>query len=392
MNSIYLLIIHLVAVSYSQPLFSPMAATLAAGPALGVPLDTFGAASAFSGGMGMPLLSPLELNAIMEAQSGLGGGGGGYKSAFAPSDSEVTGFSGGFPGNFDEGFSNERENEFYEPPQRGEPVVPAGESGEDRPSSSSDQGPSENPRDSRGAYHKDSGEGEGPPEPAEHREPEEKGYREREPEGGYRGEEGGPSAYRSRGKGAYEDRGEPSGPPSGPPPEHYGSGSQEGLEGPPERPGPYESRGRSNEGGPHEGGHGGRQGGRNPRDDDYLGPGPDPEPFEARGRDNRGSRDRGMDEDDRSFERDHHGPPPYGPSGRYSHESERPGAYGRAGPRPNGPYFREPMSDEPPSGGFGARGGPGSSMNVNDFPGSSHRDMASRPVNADYSGYKVITG
>lgn len=91
----------------------------------------------------------------MEAQAG----GGAFKSAFAPG-SEVSGFSGSFPTSFDEGFSNDKDTEFYEPPKHGEPPIPAEEAKE---------GPVERGRDSRGAYHKD----EGPPEP---REPEEKRY------------------------------------------------------------------------------------------------------------------------------------------------------------------------------------------------------------------------
>lgn len=83
-----------------------------------------GAATAFSGGIGIPLLSPLELNAIIEAQSGTP-----FKSAFTEGDAEVSGFSGAFPASFDEGFANDKDTEFYESPQHGEPPIPKDENG-----------------------------------------------------------------------------------------------------------------------------------------------------------------------------------------------------------------------------------------------------------------------
>lgn len=78
-----------------------------------------GAASGFTGGIGIPLLSPMELNAIIEAQSGSP-----FKSSLADGEGDIAGFSGAFPASFDEGFGAEKDTEFYEAPAHGEPTIP----------------------------------------------------------------------------------------------------------------------------------------------------------------------------------------------------------------------------------------------------------------------------
>lgn len=180
---------------YGQPIFTPMAGQF------GLPLDTLGAATGYAGGgAGFPLLSPMELNAIMAAQVR----GGNFKSAFTP-DTEPQGYSGysgfagnnnGFMPNFEEGFSNDGNSEFYEAPQHGEPF-PVQEAEPQM------KKPEPKGRDNRGRYHKDDAS-EGPVE-GEHSEGPQEPRHEQNPRHHQEHRESGPSNGQSRQRGAYRE-------------------------------------------------------------------------------------------------------------------------------------------------------------------------------------------
>ncbi|XP_053206654.1 pro-resilin-like [Panonychus citri] len=257
MKLIFVLGVQIVLV-YGQPIFTPMAGHVgvpvgahvgapAMGGHFGLPIDTLGAASGYAGGgAGFPLLSPMELNAIMEAQAR----GGNFKAAFTP-DTEPQGFAGygqqqqqqhgGFMPNFEDGFGQEGNSEFYEAPHHGEPF-PAHEADSDV---KQPEPKGRDNRDNRGPYHKDDAiedgpSSEGPQEPQEPREivngrggqiepsnghpGQQRGYREEERDSGepqiqnepalrgayreYRGEGGSsssPSNGHPRQRGGYRD-------------------------------------------------------------------------------------------------------------------------------------------------------------------------------------------
>lgn len=132
-----------IVLTHGQPFFAPMAGQF------GLQLEPYGAATGYAGGgVGIPLLSPLELNAIMEAQAKAGN----LKTAFTP-NTQPQGFAGysnnEYMPNFEEGFDNEGNSEFYESPRHGDGFPDP---------DSVDKEPETKGRDSRSHYSKDDSE------------------------------------------------------------------------------------------------------------------------------------------------------------------------------------------------------------------------------------------
>lgn len=118
------------------------------------------------------------------------------------------------------------------------------------------------------------------------------------------------------------------------------------------------------------------------RDEDYLGPGPDREP-DNRGREGYGGRSKVEDDRRRPVhDDDRYRDDGYRNRGRHYENSEsRTNTY-RPGYAPANPYLARMRDDRPSRGLFD-----GHSIYNQPFSGPM-----TRPINPDYSGYRVITG